>query len=421
MANPEIAGRSTVSPPRQATRPAGSSSGRDGPRLPWSALAAMALTGFVVIMTETLPAGLLPEIAAGLRVSEGAAGQLVSVYAAGTVVAALPVIALTRGLRRKPVYLAAVAGFVITNTVTAVSDAYVLTLVARAVGGMCSGLLWGLIPGYTRGIAPPSRAGRALAVAMAGVPAALSVGTPLGTFGGTLLGWRWTFAALSVLAVVALGWMASSAPDVPGASRATARTPVLRVLGTPGVRPGLAVVLGWMLAHNLLYTYLAPYLAAVGGPGRVEVVLLVFGLAALAGIWVTGQLVDRALRRLTLCSLAAFAGATVVLGVASRVTPVLYAAVVVWGLTFGGASTQLNTAVLNAATPHVDTAAALVSTAWNLAIFGGSALGAILLGTAGAGAFPWTLLALVTTALVITFVSRKHAFTPGVQRPGPTS
>jgi predicted MFS family arabinose efflux permease len=68
----------------------------DGP-LPSLALLIMALTGFVLIASETMPAGLLPQIAAGMHVSEAAAGQLVSAYALGTVIAAIPATVATRG------------------------------------------------------------------------------------------------------------------------------------------------------------------------------------------------------------------------------------------------------------------------------------------------------------------------------------
>jgi predicted MFS family arabinose efflux permease len=51
-------------------------------RLPLSGLLALAMTGFIAILTETLPAGLLPEISHGLGVPESWTGQLVTLYAA---------------------------------------------------------------------------------------------------------------------------------------------------------------------------------------------------------------------------------------------------------------------------------------------------------------------------------------------------
>ncbi|MFD0489719.1 MFS transporter [Saccharopolyspora erythraea] len=219
----------------------------------------MALTGFVIIMTETAPAGLLPQLASGLRISEALAGQLVSAYALGTVLAAVPAIRLTERISRKPLLLIGIGGFAAANAVTALAGGFAVALGARFVAGAFSGLLWGMIA-YARAIVPPSRAGSGLAVAMVGTPIALSIGTPLGSLAGAMVGWRWTFAALSMIAVGLICWALVAVPNRPGRSTAE-RTPVLRVLGIRGVAPVLLVVFTWMLGHNILYTYIAPYLA----------------------------------------------------------------------------------------------------------------------------------------------------------------
>jgi predicted MFS family arabinose efflux permease len=385
---------------------------RSRQRFPWSALLAMALTGFVVIMTETIPAGLLPQLADGLSVSQAAAGQLVGAYALGTVVAAIPAVAITRGMDRKPVLVIGILGFVATNTATAIAGNYPSALVARLIAGAFSGLLWGMLAGYARSLVPPQLAGKGLAVAMAGTPVALSIGTPLGSFAGSAAGWRWTFAAMSITATALLAWVLAVVPNRPGQAR-EGRTPVLRALLIPGVRPVLAVVFTWMLAHNILYTYAAPFLANSGVPGRVDAVLLVFGLAALVGIWCTGMLIDKALRRLVLASLGGFGLAALGFAFADGAAFAFYAATVAWGLAFGGAATQLQTASADAAGADADVAQAMITAVWNLAIFGGAAVGGALLATAGAGSIPWALIVLIAIALTIVGIYRRHAFPPG--------
>ncbi|PWW35112.1 hypothetical protein DET56_113116 [Paenibacillus pabuli] len=72
-------------------------SDKSSQRFPWLGLLALAMAGFIAIMTETLPAGLLPQIKEGLQVSEAGAGQLVTFYAVGSLIAAIPVAVLTRG------------------------------------------------------------------------------------------------------------------------------------------------------------------------------------------------------------------------------------------------------------------------------------------------------------------------------------
>lgn len=64
---------------------------------------------------------------------------------------------------------------------------------------------------------------------------------------------------------------------------------------TAGVRPLLLVTLLWLGAHNTFYTYIAPFLAAKH-VAHVDVALLVFGIAALISIVLTGIWIDRHLR-----------------------------------------------------------------------------------------------------------------------------
>lgn len=123
-------------------------------RLPLAPLLAFAMTGFIAILTETLPAGLLPAIGEGLGVSQVMAGQLVSIYALGSLLAAIPLTVLTSGWRRKKVLLLAVGIFVVFNTITTVSSSYSLTLVARFMSGVAAGLAWGILAGYARRLVP---------------------------------------------------------------------------------------------------------------------------------------------------------------------------------------------------------------------------------------------------------------------------
>lgn len=152
-------------------------------KLPLGALLALAMTGFICIVTETLPAGLLPEISSGLGISASLAGQMVTVYALGSLLAAIPLTIATQSWRRRTVLLLTVVGFLVFNTLTALSSHYWLTLIARFFAGVSAGLAWSLIAGYARRMVAPQLQGRALAVAMVGTPIALSLGVPLGTSG----------------------------------------------------------------------------------------------------------------------------------------------------------------------------------------------------------------------------------------------
>ncbi|MFT3802597.1 MAG: MFS transporter [Burkholderiaceae bacterium] len=381
-------------------------------RLPLGKLLAFTTAGFLAIMTETMPAGLLPQIGRSMEVSEALAGQLVTLYALGSVLAAIPVIAATRSWNRRPLLLLAIAGLLVFNTVTALSAHYELTLAARFVAGMAAGVVHALLAGYARRMVPRRLQGRALAVAAVGQPIALSVGVPLGTWLGTLLDWRGVFWIMSALSLLLLAWVRLAVPDFAGQS-AGRQLSIRRIALMPGIRPVLSALFAWILAHNILYTYIAPFLASIGLGQRVDAVLLLFGLASIAGIWVTGLLVDRWLRALTLLSLALFAVAALVLGFSGGSPVVVLLGIAVWGLTFGGAPTLLQTALADTAGEGADVAQSMLVTVFNLAVAGGGVVGGVLLERLGPISFPWALAVLASLALAVAWSARTQGFRPG--------
>jgi predicted MFS family arabinose efflux permease len=385
---------------------------RQGGKLPLGALLALAMTGFICIVTETLPAGLLPEIGSDLGISPSLAGQMVTVYALGSLLAAIPLTIATQSWRRRTVLLLTIVGFLVFNSITALSSHYWLTLIARFFAGVSAGLAWSLIAGYARRMVVPRLQGRALAVAMVGTPIALSLGVPLGTWLGGFMGWRMAFGLMSVLTVALIAWVLIKVPDYPG-QLSSQRLALRRVFFTPGVRSVLGVVFTWMLAHNILYTYVAPFVSGAGLTHQIDVVLLAFGVAALAGIWLTGRLVDRHLRTAVLASLAIFAAVSIFFGLFSGSVLAIYAGVFIWGLTFGGAATLLQTALADAAGEGADVALSMNVVVWNSAIAGGGLLGGVLLGQWGVSAFPGVLLALQLLSLAIAFRARAHGFPQG--------
>lgn len=386
------------------------SPGRD--RLQVWPLLALTTAAFLAILTEALPAGVLPEMAAGLSVSESAAGQTLTVYALATGLSAIPVTAATAAWPRRRLMLAAVAAFAVANAVTAVSSSYLLTMGLRLVAGVAAAVVWAELVGYARRLAPVRLQGRAIALTMAGVPLALSLGIPLGTFLGGQLGWRATFGLVAGVSVLLMVWIRASVPEFAGRAR-NGREPVLGALRLPGVAAVLFTVAAYVLAHNILYTYIAAFLGANGMDARRETVLLVFGIASVASIVVTGALVDRRLRQLTILSSVLFLVAAGMLTVLAGDAVALHAAIVLWGLGWGGVTTLLQTAATDAGG---DRAQPLLVTTWNTSMAGGGAVGGVMLGAFGPGSFPWGVVALMVPVVIVVVAARAHAFPP--ERPG---
>ncbi|PNG41824.1 MFS transporter [Pseudomonas asplenii] len=378
-------------------------------RLPLGALLALATAGFITVMTEAMPAGLLPQMSSGLNVSQALIGQLVTLYAIGSILAAIPLTIATRGWRRRPLLLSAIGGFAIANSITALSELYWLTLIARFIAGVFAGLLWALLAGYASRMVAPHLQGRAITVAMLGAPLALSLGIPAGTLLGTLVGWRLSFTIMTALTVVLVVWVRWQVPDFAG-ERVGKRMPLRQVFTLPGVRSVLFVTLTYVVAHNLLYTYIAPFLQPSGLDANIDRVLLVFGLASVLSLWIVGSLIDRWLRELVLISAGLFLLSAIALGLWRDSPSVVYIATAVWGLAFGAMPSLLQTASAKTAKEAADTAQSMLVTLWNVGIAGGGLVGGLLLGNLGVGVFPWFVAGLLVLTLYVAAMARGHGF-----------
>lgn len=380
--------------------------------LPVWSLMAFTVAGFLSIMTETIPAGLLPLIGYDLQISEAWVGQFISIYALGSVIAAIPVVYITRGYSRKGLFLYAIAGLFIFNTLTAILSNYYWLLVVRFIAGMAAGVIWGILAGYARSMVSIDLQGRAMAIVGIGQPIALCMGVPLGTWLGDLLGWRGVFAMISILALVLMVWVKISLPNVAGQMKKQQRS-ILTVFLQPGIWPILAVIFLWIFAHNMLYTFLSPYLASVKLDQHLDLVLLLFGFSALIGIGITGIWVDRALRILTLSSLTGFACAAISLGLLNQYTWIVLLGIILWGITFGGAPTLLQTALADVAGDYVDIAQSMLVTVFNLAVAAGAILGGVMLNRFGINSIFIVMVILACSGLWIVFRAKKYSFKQG--------
>jgi len=383
--------------------------GSDDRRLPVLALIALALIGFILVAMETMPAGLLPDIAAGMATSEGTVGLFVSAYALGTVIVTVPAISLTRRFRRKPLLLVSVTGLILANAVTAISPDVAMSLVSRFIAGSFSGIIWGMLAAYAIRISPPARSGLALSIMSIGAPLGFAFGTPLGAFIGGLTDWRWSFAGLSLVGLLVGLIILACVPDAAG-QPATTKLPLRRVLTLRGVPIVLIVIMVWMLAHSTIYTYIAPYLRTTATGISPDLMLLVYGVASLGGVALVGFLLDRHPRLLLHLSAATFTAAGVVLLIGHASTPAILIAAMLWGVSFGGTAPQLQNALTHAGGDNADIANSFLPVAFNLAIFGAGILGALLLTMADGLILPAAMSILGLLALALTIVGRRTAF-----------
>jgi predicted MFS family arabinose efflux permease len=379
------------------------------PRLPLLALMSLAGSAAVTLLTELLPAGVLPQMSAALQVPPARIGFLASGYAAAAAVSAIPFTMVARPMARRPLLIGLLAVLAVANVTVAASACYMLTLAVRVFAGLGNGMLWSMLASYAAGIAAPQQRGRAIAITLSGITVTLCAGVPGATWLAGWLGWRLTFASVGAAAALMAACVRCTVPRL-GGSRNGGRPNPVAVARLPGVRVVLATTGLLIAGHQAVYSYIALVARSCGLSGA-SLALLLFGCGAVTGVWVTGALIDRHPRPVLLCAIALIAIAMLALTRCTDHPAVAVCAIGAWGLGFGGAPTLIQTALIGAAGPdNAELVSSLQTSAYNAAIGGGSFVGGVALGLAGVSALPWITFCLTSAALLTVAAGRRHAF-----------
>lgn len=353
--------------------------------------------GFITLLTEVLPAGVLPALASDLGVSASVAGQSVAVFALGCIAAAIPLTRATARLDRRTLILVAIAVSALANLGTAFAPEIWSHLATRFVAGLVAGLVWAMLPGYTRGFTPAHRFGATLGIVLSGATFAFAVGVPLGTLLSEVIGWRAVFAVIAGCSVILWAVAAAIAPRVQR-PQATSGSSIGAALRIPAVIVVLVAVAACIIAQNMAYTYLAPVLDDRGVTVPLSVVLAAFGLSSVVGTLGAGRLADRKLGTTVIVELCIGAAGLLVFFLTASV-PVLLIAAAAWGLAFGGYSVLFQVAIGRVGGDAADAAQSALVTVWNISIALGGGVGGIVLAVWGPGAL--VPAAAVLTALAI--------------------
>ncbi|WP_321797461.1 MFS transporter [Burkholderia sp. BCC1988] len=300
----------------------------------WGAVLAMALGAFALVASEFMPVSLLTPIATDLHVSEGQAGQAISVSGAFALVTSLFIASLAGRRDRKRLLLVLTLLTIVSGTIVAFAPNYVAFIAGRALIGVAIGGFWSMSAATAMRLVPDAQVPRALAIVNGGNALATVVAAPLGSFLGGIVGWRWAFFCVVPVAALAFGWKLVSLPPMKATSHA-APANALALLGRVPVALGMAAVSLLFMGQFALFTYLRPFLETVThvGNATLSLMLLAIGVAGVAGTILIGACLKNGLYRtlgVTPLLMAAIAVALVWCGASTAATAGLLA---LWGLT----------------------------------------------------------------------------------------
>jgi predicted MFS family arabinose efflux permease len=344
----------------------------------------MALCVSVLIASEFMPVSLLTPIAGDLGITEGQAGQAISISGIFAVLTSLLVADATRRIDRKTVLACFSVLLIASGLVVTFAPNYPVLMVGRALLGVAIGGFWSMSTAIVMRLLPESAVPRGLAALNAGNAVAATVAAPLGSLLGDYLGWRGAFFFVVPLALLALAWQWISMPSLPPLRRGM-RGSVLRLLLRPQVALGMTSILLLFMGQFALFTYLRPFLEGVSGYSisALSLVLLLMGLAGVVGTWSIGQLLRTRLFSIVIAIPLAMAGIAVLLIAFGSMPKPVAALLIAWGFFGTAAPVGWGTWLSRILRDDAEAGGGLQVAVIQLAITVGAAAGGLLFDAAG--------------------------------------
>src|ERR1700682_1778451 len=293
----------------------------------------LTLSAFAIGMAEFVIAGVLPQVAASLRVSEGQAGNLITAYALAIVIGG-PILTLWLArFEKRAVLIGLMALFIAGNLIAAFTSNYSVLLVSRVIAGLTQGPFFGIGAVVAMKLVPDKLAGQAVGQMFAGLALANVLGVPAGTWIGNTFGWNMTFLFISGLGLLTAMAIAAFVPAQGRDSSAPSISRQLIAFRDRNLLASLAMTaLGWV-GFMTFYGYIAP-VARVAGFSAADLswVLVIVGVGLVIGNTLGGRTADANLRLSLILWPAAMIVSLIVVGFVTPLKWPFLAAAFVFGV-----------------------------------------------------------------------------------------
>ncbi|WP_182086442.1 MFS transporter [Aureimonas sp. ME7] len=374
----------------------------------WTAVFSLSFGVFGLVTAEFLPVSLLTPMAAELGVSNGAVGQAITATAAVAAIAGPLLVLFSGRLDRRDIVWTLMALLVASSVVAAYATDITTLLAARALLGFALGGFWAMMAALALRLVPSALVPRAISIIIMGVSLATVFAAPLGAFLGELWGWRATFLAASALGALALAIQLVALPRLPSAA-SPGLASFRAALSRRSVLIGLGTVILVISGHFAGFTFVRPFLEEIPRLeiATISLALLAFGIGGFAGNVAGGAVAARSPALAVAGCSFLVALATLALILFGALGPVAFAATVLWGFAFGAFPVSVSIWNARAAPDLAESAGALLSASFQVAIASGAVLGGLLIdGTGPRGVMVYATLAVLAGASAMLVLGR---------------
>jgi len=258
-------------------------------RTPWPVVYCLSLLTFVLVASEFMPVSLLTPIADDLGITEGQAGQAISISGLFAIFTSLFGNTLLGRWDRRAAVILYTAILVVSGLTVTFAPNYFVFMVGRALIGVSIGGFWSLSTAILARLVNGPDLPKAIAMLQGGTAFASVIAAPLGSFLGGLVGWRGAFFIVVPIGLVGIAWQLLVLPRLP-ASRSVSPVAMVSLLRQRLFAIGMAATTFAFMGQFSIFTYLRPYLEGIAGfdVNGLSLVLLGLGLAGLLGTVVSG-------------------------------------------------------------------------------------------------------------------------------------
>jgi predicted MFS family arabinose efflux permease len=377
----------------------------------WAAVFTIALTAAVFCTTEFLPVGILRYISAGLGVSEGTAGYMVSAPGLLAALAAPFLTVAIKNLDRRVVLWVLSALLMASNLIAMLAPSFPVLIAGRVLFGIGLGGFWAIGAGLGGRLVEEKFVARATAIIFAGVSIGMLIGGPAGALIGDLAGWRPAFGLSLLLSTVALVLQLIFLPPLRVRQSVAARD-LLGIWRSTNGKIGLIAMFLVLCGQFATYTYVTPFLAQVSGfDGKaISSILLGYTAIGLLGNFLGGAGAGRNVKTTFLLTIVFVLLPLLLLPTLGHSKPWAIALLAVWGLAYGAMPVALQVWMAKAATDVPEGGMALFVGNFQISIALGSLAGGLIIdmsGIAGAMYFGAGIAAL--SALLLAALGKKPA------------